>query len=169
MPELAEQSGAASARPKFVSSFKLQSHTAVIQLEFFLRQLPAPCGGIVEVDLSALKSVQHDKVAVLPKQDQRRFDSIDLVGAQSLAFAYKPVMPGCAEQASGAAAVAAHFADFPQFCKRHPAAEMTQDHAQAGGAALGCVHLQHRRGDRPPFELLRSAAHQPPREKTLSW
>ena len=153
--QLPEKPGPFAARAEIRAALEAQRNSAVAPVEL-LGGKPAPARGrVIEVEIGAVGPFEDNEMAELPEQDQRQLQLLQLGGAQAEPAAFEAVVPGGAQYAGRAAAVPAHLAFFPQFRQRHPAPEIGQYAAEAGGAAFRCVHLQQNWRGYPSLQDIR--------------
>ena len=144
-PSCRNRSGRSPPGLKSGAALEAKRDAAEVLVELFGGNPAPPGGGVVEMEMAAVESVEDDEVAELPEQDQGQPQLLQLIGAHAEPAAFEAVVSRGAQDARGAAAVPAHLAFFAQFGERHPSPEVGQYDAETGGAAFRRVHLQQNR------------------------
>ena len=141
-----QEAGAHTARLEVRPRLEGEGDAGERLVELLRADAAMAIAGVVDEEPSAPEAFQHHEVVELPEQDHRQRQGAQLMRVSPPPLRLQAIATGGPKHVRGVAAIPTHRAPFPQLLDGHPAPEMGQHDAEAGGAALSLRELQEHRG-----------------------
>lgn len=131
---------------KSSSRLELEAHAGKALVELLHRHGAGSTGGAVQQSLPPMEAAQNHEVVEVPVEDAGELPvGLQVLGLKAVALGGEPVVPGGPEEVPGVGPVPGHAAVPPDLLQGNPFSIVSQNHGQAGRAALQGLQLHHHR------------------------